>query len=148
MAGQQEIDTAIELFKAWSSGDADAPGPFFAEECILRDIVAGEDKVGWPAIREFFAGGLEGAPDLALIPEKFWTADDGVAFTWRMSATVTHEAFGAEHKGKKWYSDGMDLPGVRRRGQGDAGGGLPPRRGHAALAGGPVVRLRSAPVSR
>ncbi|MDE2934168.1 MAG: nuclear transport factor 2 family protein [Chloroflexota bacterium] len=107
MAGQQEIDTAIELFKAWSSGDADAPGPFFAEECILRDIVAGEDKVGWPAIREFFAGGLEGAPDLALIPEKFWTADDGVAFTWRMSATVTHEAFGAEHKGKKWYSDGM-----------------------------------------
>ena len=107
MAGQQEIDTAIALFKAWSSGDADAPGPFFAEECILRDIVAGEDKVGWPAIREFFAGGLEGAPDLALIPEKFWTADDGVAFTWRMSATVTHEAFGAEHKGKKWYSDGM-----------------------------------------
>ena len=107
MAGQKEIDTAIELFKAWSSGDADAPGPFMAEDAILRDIVAGEDKVGWPAIREFFAGGLQGAPDLELIPDKFWTADDGVAFTWRMSATVTHDAFGAEHKGKKWYSDGM-----------------------------------------
>lgn len=107
MAGQREIDTAIELFKAWSSGDADAPGPFLAEDAILRDIVAGEDKVGWPAIREFFAAGLQGAPDLVLLPEKFWTADDGVAFTWRMSATVTHDAFGAEHKGKKWYSDGM-----------------------------------------
>ena len=107
MAGQKEIDTAIELFKAWSSGDADAPGPFLAEDAILRDIVAGEDKVGWPAIREFFAGGLQGAPDPVLIPDKFWTADDGVAFTWRMSATVTHDAFGAEHKGKKWYSDGM-----------------------------------------
>ena len=107
MAGQQEIDTAIELFKAWSSGDADAPAPFFAEECILRDIVAGEDKVGWPAIREFFAAGLVGSPDLELIPDKFWTADDGVAFTWRMSATVTSDAFGADHKGKRWYSDGM-----------------------------------------
>ena len=107
MAGQKEIDTAIELFKAWSSGDADAPGPFLAEDAILRDIVAGEDKVGWPAIREFFAAGLQGAPDLELIPDKFWTADDGVAFTWRMSATVSHDAFGAEHKGKKWYSDGM-----------------------------------------
>ena len=107
MAGQNEIDTAIELFKAWSSGDADAPAPFFAGECILRDIVAGEDKVGWPAIREFFAAGLVGSPDLELIPDKFWTADDGVAFTWRMSATVTSDAFGADHKGKKWYSDGM-----------------------------------------
>ncbi len=107
MAGQKEIDTAIELFKAWSSGDADAPAPFFAEECILRDIVAGEDKVGWPAIREFFAAGLVGSPDLELIPDKFWTADDGVAFTWRMSATVTSDAFGADHKGKRWYSDGM-----------------------------------------
>ncbi len=107
MAGQQEIDTAIALFKAWSSGDADAPGPFMTEDAILRDIVAGEDKVGWPDIREFFAGGLQGSPDLELIPGKFWTADDGVAFTWRMSATVTSDAFGAAHNGKRWYSDGM-----------------------------------------
>ena len=107
MAGQKEIDTAIALFKAWSSGDADAPGPFLAEGAILRDIVAGEDKVGWPAIREFFAGGLEGAPDLELIPDTFWTNDDGVAFTWRMSATVTTDAMGPDVKGKRWYSDGM-----------------------------------------
>ncbi|HCV00949.1 MAG: hypothetical protein CL897_06100 [Dehalococcoidia bacterium] len=107
MAGQPEIDTAIALFKAWSSGDADAPGAFLAEDAILRDIVAGDDQVGWPAIRAFFAAGLQGAPDLELIPDKFWTADDGVAFTWRMSATVTSDALGAAHNGKRWYSDGM-----------------------------------------
>ena len=107
MAGQREIDTAIALFKAWSSGDADAPGPFFAEGGVLRDIVAGEDKVGWPAIREFFAGGLQAFPDLELVPDVFWTNDTGVAFTWRMSATVANDAMGPDAKGKRWHSDGM-----------------------------------------
>jgi len=107
VAGPKEIDTAIALFKAWSSGDADAPEQYLAPDAILRDIVAGEDKVGWPAIREFFARGLQGAPDLELIPETFWTNADGVAFTWAMGATVTSDAFGAENKGKRWSSDGM-----------------------------------------
>ncbi|HJP40787.1 MAG TPA: nuclear transport factor 2 family protein [Dehalococcoidia bacterium] len=107
MAGQKEIEIATKLFEAWSSGDADAPAQYLTEDCVLRDIVAGEDKVGWPAIREFFAAGLVGAPDLILIPDEFWVNDDGVAFTWDMSATITHEMFGAENKGKKWQSPGM-----------------------------------------
>ena len=109
MAGDKakQIQLATDLFKAWSSGDAEAPKRFLADDAILRDIVAGEDKVGWPAIRDFFAGGLKSFPDLELVPQEFWTNEKGVALTWIMSATVTNDVFGAENRGKKWRSDGM-----------------------------------------
>ena len=105
MASQREI--ATKLFEAWSSGNADAPQPYLTDDCVLRDIVAGADKVGWPQIREFFAQGLVGAPDLVLIPGEFWTNEKGVALTWEMSATVTGDQFGPGNRGKKWHSSGM-----------------------------------------
>ena len=107
MAGQAEIEVAKKLFLAWSSGDADAPREYMTEDAVLYDVVAGDDKVGWPAIRDFFAGGVVHWPDLDLTPEKFWTNDNGVALTWLMTATVTDDRFGAEAKGKKWSSPGM-----------------------------------------
>ena len=102
------IDLAENLFKAWSSGDADAPGKYLADDAVLFDIVGGEHR-GWPAIRAFFAGGLKNSPDLALIPSQYWTSEEGVALAWEMSATVSGGAFGAEARGKKWRSLGMSF---------------------------------------
>ncbi len=107
MAGDKEIEVARKLFLAWSSGDAEAPGAYMTEDAVLYDIVAGDDKVGWPAIRDFFAGGIVHWPDLDLTPEKYWVNDKGVALTWLMSATVTDDRFGPQNKGKKWKSEGM-----------------------------------------
>ncbi|MEM7015757.1 MAG: nuclear transport factor 2 family protein [Pseudomonadota bacterium] len=106
--GEQDsrITLAENLFKAWSSGDADAPGQYLAEDAVLYDIVGGEHQ-GWPAIRGFFAGGVEVWKDLALIPDEYWVNERGVALRWIMSATVPDDRFGPENKGKKWQSPGM-----------------------------------------
>jgi len=108
MAEDPRIDTVRKIFAAWSSGDADAPEQYFHPDAVLDDIEGGAHH-GWPAIRAFFAAGLVGAPDLELIPEKFWTNETGVALTWTMSATVTHDRFGPQARGKKWSSPGMSF---------------------------------------
>ena len=129
------IQLARDLFAAWSSGDADAPEPYLHPDAVLADIVGGEHS-GWPAIRAFFQDGLDRFPDLTLIPERFWTSDDGVALTWLMSASVTEataERFGAEHLGQRWSSPGMTLAADRRR-QGRPRGRLPRLRRPGELA--------------
>ena len=107
MAGQAEIEIAKKLFAAWSSGNPDDAAEFLTEDAVLHDIVEGSDKVGWPAIREFFSFALKVSPDLVLEPNAFWVNDEGIAVRWHMSATVTNDMFGPEAKGKKWHSDGM-----------------------------------------
>ncbi|MFN0093251.1 MAG: nuclear transport factor 2 family protein [Dehalococcoidia bacterium] len=103
------IDIARKLFLAWSSGDADAPAAYMTDDAVLYDIVAGDEKVGWPAIRDFFAEGVKHWPDLDLTPTDYWVNGKGVALTWVMTATVTDERMGAEAKGKKWRSEGMSF---------------------------------------
>lgn len=103
------IDVARKLFLAWSSGNADAPAEYMTDDAVLYDIVAGDDKVGWPAIREFFAEGVKIWPDLDLTPVDYWVNGKGVALTWVMTATVTNDRMGAEAKGKKWRSEGMSF---------------------------------------
>ena len=103
------VQLATDLFAAWSSGDLDAPERFMHPDAVLYDIVGGEHR-GWPAIRAFFAQGVAAWPDLVLVPDRFWTSDDGVALSWVMSASVTEAAsgrLGAEHVGKHWTSEGM-----------------------------------------
>ena len=96
----QRIEIVKQLFAAWSSGDADAPRAFMAENGILWDSIGGQ-KDGWPAIREYFAHGLERYPDLVLEPTgEFWARPDGLALQWVMSATVLDDSKGAEHKGR------------------------------------------------
>ena len=107
MAGQAEIEIAKKLFAAWSSGNVDDAAEFLTEDAVLHDIVEGSDKVGWPAIRDFFSFVLNLSPDLVLEPNAFWVNDESVAVRWHMSATVTNDMFGPEAKGKKWHSDGM-----------------------------------------
>jgi ketosteroid isomerase-like protein len=109
------IQLGTDLFAAWSSGDPDAPAAYLHPEAVLSDIVGGEHR-GWPAIRAFFANGVQVWPDLELVPTQWWTSDDGVALSWVMSATVTSQMgkrFGAEHVGKKWTSDGMTWLRIR-----------------------------------
>jgi steroid delta-isomerase-like uncharacterized protein len=103
------IDLARDLFAAWSSGDPDAPEQFLHADAVLYDIVGG-DHQGGPAIREFFARGVQVWPDLVLAPEQYWTSDDGVALSWVMSATVTEASagrLGEANVGKQWRSEGM-----------------------------------------
>lgn len=103
------VQLARDLFAAWSSGDPDAPAPFLHEVAVLYDIVGGE-HTGWPAIREFFATGIQVWPDLALVPDQLWTNDDGVALSWVMTATVGDAGatrLGQQHLGKEWRSEGM-----------------------------------------
>jgi len=107
MAGRSEIEIAKKLFAAWSSGDVDAPAEFLTDDAVLHDIVAGRDKVGWPAIREFFAIAIGMTPDLVLAPDAFWTSEDGLAVRWQMSGTARGEIFGPGTEGRKWTSMGM-----------------------------------------
>ena len=107
MAGDAEIEIAKKLFAAWSSGDPDAPAEFLTEDAVLHDIVAGSDKVGWPAIREFFQLALTVSPGLVLAPDAFWVNEDGLAVRWHMSATIQTDMYGPENRGKTWHSDGM-----------------------------------------
>ncbi len=100
------IGVARALFEAWSSGDADAPAPYMHDDAVLYDIVGGEHS-GWPAIRDFFAKGLEKWADLVLAPDEYWTNESGVALRWVMTATVPDDTFGPEHKGRQWRSEGM-----------------------------------------
>jgi uncharacterized protein (TIGR02246 family) len=109
MSDDSRIQLVRDLFAAWSSGDADAPVNIMHPDAVLNDIVGGSHS-GWPAIRAFFAKGLDKWPDLVLEPDQFWTSADGVAVTWVMSATVTSEMgalLGERHVGKKWTSPGM-----------------------------------------
>ena len=52
------ISIADKLFAAWSSGDLDAPAQYLTADAVLFDVVGGEHQ-GWPAIRAYFAKGLE-----------------------------------------------------------------------------------------
>jgi len=103
------IEVVTALFAAWSSGDADAPRQYLTENPILWDSVGGL-KEGWPAIREYFAHGLERYPDLVLVPTgEFWARPDGLALQWQMSATVIDDSMGAGHLGKKWIVPGLSF---------------------------------------
>lgn len=107
MIRDPRVDTVEALFKAWSSGDVDAPERFFHPDAVLYDIVGGSCR-GWPAIRTFFDHGLKQWPDLVLLPDGYWTNDEGVAVRWVMSATVSNESsFGPQAVGRKWTSEGM-----------------------------------------
>lgn len=103
------IELARDLFAAWSSGDPDAPERFLHPDAVLYDIVGGE-HAGWPAIRAFFARGVETFPGLVLAPEQYWTNDDGVALSWVMSAAVTEALASQVAPGtavRSWRSEGM-----------------------------------------
>ena len=41
MADDPRIELARDLFAAWSSGDADRPAAYLAEDAVLYDIVGG-----------------------------------------------------------------------------------------------------------
>ena len=97
------------LFAAWSSGDADAPRPYLTEDAVLDDVIGGVYQ-GWPAIRAYFARGLASWPDLRLVPSgEWWSRDDGLAFTWVMSATVHDDRFGPGTAGRRWQAPGMSF---------------------------------------
>lgn len=99
----------IALFRAWSSGDLDAPAQYLTDHPVLEDSVGGRYE-GWPAIRAYFGHGLERYPDLVLEPTgEFWHRPDGLAMTWNMSATQTEDKLGAEYVGKKWSVPGMSF---------------------------------------
>jgi ketosteroid isomerase-like protein len=107
MADSRRVQLVEALFRAWSSGDADAPEPLLTPDAVLDDVIGGV-HVGWPAIRAYFARGLEHWPDLELIPTgDYWSRDDGLALTWVMSATVSDDRFGPGTAGRRWQAPGM-----------------------------------------
>lgn len=96
-----------QVFAAWSSGDADAPEAFFTPDAVLTDVASGRFE-GWPAIRAFFASGLEKWDDLDLQPDEFWFNADGLALHYVMSATVRDASlYGADVVGLRWSVDVM-----------------------------------------
>jgi len=105
----ERIEIAKRLFAGWSSGNPDAPRDLMTPDAILHDIASGTFK-GWPAIRDFFASGLSRWDDLQLVPDEFWSNDDGLALHYVMSATVKDPSiYGAEHVGKKWSVEVMSF---------------------------------------
>lgn len=99
---RRRIEVATELFEAWSSGDPDAPEPYWTPDGVLDDVASGRFE-GWPAIRAFFAGGLTRTANLVLAPKEFWANDDGLALLYEMSGDVVRpESFGPEHVGRRW----------------------------------------------
>lgn len=98
----RRIEIATGLFAAWSSGDPDAPEPFWTPDGVLDDVASGV-FTGWPAIRAFFAGGLERTHDLVLAPQEFWANETGLALTYLMSGDVVEpDRYGPEHVGRRW----------------------------------------------
>src|SRR5262245_54658828 len=103
------IETAKSLFAGWSSGNPDSPEQFMTPDAVLFDVASGRFE-GWPAIRAFFAQGLQRWDDLRLVPDEFWTNDDGLALHYVMSATVTNPTtFGPEHVGEQWSVEVMSF---------------------------------------
>ena len=98
-----------ELFRAWSSGDPEAPRDLLTPDAVLDDVIGGV-YVGWPAIRDYFAAGLAHWPDLRLVPTgQWWERPDGLALTWVMSASVTDDRFGPGLQGRRWQAPGMSF---------------------------------------
>ena len=99
---ERRIEIAGNLFAGWSSGNPDAPEPFFASDGVLDDVASGRFE-GWPAIRAFFAGGLKRTTNLTLIPDEFWANESGLAVHYLMSGDVVlPESFGPEYVGRRW----------------------------------------------
>jgi hypothetical protein len=99
---RHRIAIATKLFEGWSSGDPDAPEPYFTPDGVLDDVASGRFE-GWPAIRAFFASGLTRTHDLVLAPQEFWANADGLAVHYIMSGDVVRpESFGPEHVGRRW----------------------------------------------
>src|SRR5262245_37933592 len=100
---RRRIEVATRLFlDGWSSGDPDAPEPFWTPDGTLADVASGT-FVGWPAIRTFFAGGLTRTANLTLIPDEFWVNESGLAVHYVMSGDVIRpESFGPEYVGRRW----------------------------------------------
>lgn len=103
------IEIARNLLAGWSSGNPDAPQHLMTPDAVLHDIASGTFE-GWPAIRKFFAAGLAKWDDLQLVPDEFWTNDDGVAVHYVMSATVRDSSmYGAEFVGRTWSVEVMSF---------------------------------------
>ena len=103
----ERIEIAKKLFAGWSSGDPDAPRDLMTPDAVLHDVASGT-FAGWPAIRAFFAAGLAKWDDLTLVPDQFWTSDDGLALHYVMSATVKDPTiYGPDHVGKQWSVEVM-----------------------------------------
>jgi hypothetical protein len=101
------IEIARRVFAAWSSGDPDAPEPYFTADAVLSDVASGRFE-GWPAIRAFFAKGLAVWDDLVLAPDEFFVNDHGIALHYLMSATVADPAmYGPEMVGRRWEVEVM-----------------------------------------
>jgi hypothetical protein len=106
---ERRIAIAKEVFAAWSSGDPDAPERFFTPDATLFDVASGQFD-GWPAIRAFFAKGLQKWDDLVLAPDEFWANDSGLALHYLMSATIKDpDTFGPDQVGKVWKVDVMSF---------------------------------------
>jgi hypothetical protein len=104
---QQRIEIATKLFAGWSSGNPDAPEPYFHADAVLFDVASGQFE-GWPAIRAFFARGLTRSHELTLVPDRFWVRPDGLALHYVMSATIADPAsYGPEYVGRRWSVDVM-----------------------------------------
>jgi hypothetical protein len=105
----KQIEVARNVFAGWSSGNADAPEPYFTPDAILFDVASGQFD-GWPAIRAFFANGLSRCDNLTLVPDEFWSSDGGLAVHYMMSAGVIDSAtFGAEYVGRRWSVGAMSF---------------------------------------
>jgi len=104
---ERRIEVAKSLFAGWSSGDANAPEPYMTPDAVLFDVASGRFE-GWPAIRDFFAGGLSRTGNLTLIPDEFWENDTGLAVHYVMSGDVVlPTSFGPEHVGRRWSVEVM-----------------------------------------
>jgi ketosteroid isomerase-like protein len=105
--GARRIEVARRVFECWSSGDPDAPARHFHPDGVLMDVASGRFE-GWPAIRTFFASGLQRTRNLTLVPDEFWTNDDGLALHYVMSGEVVNPAtYGAEYVGRRWRVEVM-----------------------------------------
>ena len=103
----RRIEVAKKLFEGWSSGDPDAPEPWFAPDGVLDDVASGRFE-GWPNIRAFFARGLSRTANLTLVPDEFWSNDDGLAVHYEMSGDVVlPDSFGPEFVGRRWTTTCM-----------------------------------------
>ena len=105
----RRIEIAKHLFAGWSSGNPDAPEPYFHPDGVLMDVASGRFE-GWTNSRNFFARGLTRTNNLTLVPDQFWASDDGLALHYVMSGDVIlPETFGPQYVGRRWSVEVMSF---------------------------------------
>ena len=106
MTEAEQIELAGRLFvEGWSGGTPEAALPFLTDDIVMRDILGHPDAMlGHSAIVDFVK---PVAAVLKVLPEEYFSNEQGLALTWMAYIEIRDESHGPENKGRWLCGEGM-----------------------------------------